>query len=90
MKQDEVKVGDVVELMSGGPPMTVAEVNIDLLGDCTVVCKWFFGKMETTDFSPDVLKPSKPRDFEALKSSYGGLLSGSPSGDSKNEPAKDA
>lgn len=89
MKKDEVKVGDVVELMSGGPPMTVAEVNTNLVGDCTVVCKWFFGKMETTEFAPDVLKLSKPRDFDDLKS-YGGLLPGALSGGSKSEPAKGA
>jgi len=89
MKKDEIKVGHVVELMSGGPPMTVAEVNITMLGDCTVVCKWFCGKMETTEFSPDVLKPSKPRDFDELRS-CGGMLTSGPSGGGKGEPAKDA
>lgn len=37
MNDDEIKVGDVVRLKSGGPPMTVVEV----LGSSTVRCGYF-------------------------------------------------
>ncbi|MFZ1110437.1 MAG: DUF2158 domain-containing protein [Rhodomicrobium sp.] len=67
MKKDDIKVGDVVELISGGPPMTVAEVNVNLVGDCEVVCRWFFGRMEKGSFAPDVLKPGKARPLDELR-----------------------
>ena len=49
-----VKVGDQVELKSGGPPMTV-----DFVGEVSVKCKWFDGdrKLQTGNFQPDSLKP---------------------------------
>lgn len=72
MKKDDIKVGDVVELISGGPPMTVAEINVNLVGDCEVVCRWFFGQMEKGSFSPDLLKPGNARPLEELRS-IGGL-----------------
>ena len=64
------KVGDIVELKSGGPPMTVIEVNTNLLGHSELKCQWFFSKMETGNFIPDILIPSQPRKFEELKGSY--------------------
>jgi uncharacterized protein YodC (DUF2158 family) len=72
MKKDDIKVGDVVELISGGPPMTVAEVNVNLVGDCEIVCRWFFGRMEKGSFTPDLLKPGKARPLEDLKAFGGG------------------
>jgi uncharacterized protein YodC (DUF2158 family) len=64
------KVGEIVELKSGGPPMTIVEVNTNLLGDCEIKCQWFFVKMESGSFTPDVLARSKPRNFEELKGAY--------------------
>jgi uncharacterized protein YodC (DUF2158 family) len=68
MKKDDIKVGDIVELLSGGPPMTVAEVNINFVGDCEIVCRWFFGKMHKESFAPELLKPSEAKTFDQLKS----------------------
>jgi uncharacterized protein YodC (DUF2158 family) len=67
MKKDDIKVGGVVELISGGPPMTVAEINVNLVGDCEVVCRWWFGKMEKESFTPDLLKPGKARSLDELR-----------------------
>ncbi len=67
MKKDDLKVGDIVELMSGGPPMTVAEINVNLVGDCEVVCCWFFGKIEKASFAPELLKPSEARTLDELR-----------------------
>ncbi len=67
MASDPFKEGDVVELKSGGPPMTVTGVNTNLVGYTEIKCQWFFGKIETATFSPAVLVPSKPRPFEELK-----------------------
>ncbi len=61
------KVGDVVELKSGGPPMTVIQVSTNLVGSTVITCQWFFGKMETATFSPGILMPSQPRPFDELK-----------------------
>ncbi len=70
MSSDPIKVGDVVELKSGGPPMTVSGVNTNLVGSTEIKCQWFFGMMWTATFSPSVLIPSRPRRFEELKGSY--------------------
>ncbi len=64
------KVGDIVELKSGGPPMTVIQVSTNLVGSTVLTCEWFFGIMQTAMFRPDVLIPSKPRKFEELKGPY--------------------
>ena len=64
------KVGDIVQLKSGGPPMTVAQVNTNIVGYCEIKCQWFFGKMETATFTPDVLIPSEPIPFEELKGAF--------------------
>jgi uncharacterized protein YodC (DUF2158 family) len=56
------KVGDIVQLKSGGPKMTVEEVDARL-GAKTVECAWFAGaKRERSYFNPDVLMmaPSEP------------------------------
>jgi uncharacterized protein YodC (DUF2158 family) len=51
------KVGDVVQLNSGGPKMTVANVQTD----GNVRCAWFSpdGKLENAVFPPDGLHPAK-------------------------------
>ena len=72
MSDLEFKVGDIVELKSGGPPMTVAEVNINLVGYCEIKCRWWFGQMEEASFTPKLLKPGQPRAFEELKPVGGG------------------
>ncbi len=49
------KVGDLVQLKSGGPVMTVAEENS--LGDGQLRCQWFSGKkLEFGWFLPATLK----------------------------------
>ena len=46
------KAGDVVQLKSGGPLMTVSEVNGSI-----VHCRWFVGAEEkSSSFSPEMLK----------------------------------
>ncbi len=70
MSMSPFKVGDIVELKSGGPPMTVAEVNTNMVGHTEIVCRWFFAKMEQATFTPDLLVPSQPRRFEELKGSF--------------------
>lgn len=65
----EFKIGDVIQLKSGGPEMTVQ----DILGDTTskqqtvaytmaghsngeLICKWFSGKkLETGIFKPETV-----------------------------------
>ena len=52
------KIGDVVGLKSGGPPMTVA--NYHSTENEIVFCKWFAGKnLEEEYFHQDALKPEK-------------------------------
>ncbi len=70
MSSDPIKVGDVVELKSGGPPMTVTGVYTNLVGYTEIKCRWFFGRMETETFSPAVLVPSQPRPFDDLKGPF--------------------
>ncbi len=53
-------IGDLVELKSGGPKMTVTRV--ENLGIRTIVrCTWFAGsKKEQGDFPPETLVPAPP------------------------------
>ena len=53
-------IGDLVELKSGGPKMTVTRV--DNLGIRTIVrCTWFAGsKKEQGDFPSETLVPAPP------------------------------
>jgi len=52
---DEFKIGDVVQLKSGGPKMTVTLVADDY-GTPMVWCIWFVGtKEQTGKFPPDAL-----------------------------------
>jgi uncharacterized protein YodC (DUF2158 family) len=49
-------IGDTVQLKSGGPMMTVAEI-----GPTEVWCVWFEGKSKRGDnFPPEVLRAAKP------------------------------
>ena len=61
------KVGDLVELKSGGPPMTVedpAHFSLDRKS-ATVRCTWFAGKKhEVGYFNADVLMTYTPPEKE--------------------------
>jgi uncharacterized protein YodC (DUF2158 family) len=57
----QFKVGDVVELKSGGPPMTV-DMILGQNGQ-RVGCSWFVGtEHKTGQFAQDALKPWKDED----------------------------
>ncbi|MEC3860439.1 DUF2158 domain-containing protein [Mesobacterium sp. TK19101] len=48
--------GDIVQLKSGGPAMTVSKVN-DSMGSQTYTCEWFKGASnERAVFQEDTLK----------------------------------
>jgi uncharacterized protein YodC (DUF2158 family) len=52
------RVGDVVQLRSGGPLMTVVEITA-AGGRDTVQCRWFVGSEEkSSSFSAETLKPA--------------------------------
>lgn len=53
---DELKSGDVVQLKSGGPEMTVDHIaNIE--GKILYYCKWFVGEeLKRGSFSVEALK----------------------------------
>jgi uncharacterized protein YodC (DUF2158 family) len=70
MSDGPFKVGDIVELKSGGPPMTVIHVSTNMVGHSVLTCQWFFGSMQTAMFRPEILIPSKPKKFEELKGVY--------------------
>ena len=56
----DLKTGDVVELMSGSPEMTVEVVGKDISGREFVSCAWFHGmEKKTANFPPDALKKIK-------------------------------
>jgi uncharacterized protein YodC (DUF2158 family) len=48
MAGEQLKPGDVVNLKSGGPKMTVTAVG-DNYGTMTVWCAWFDGKKKLVD-----------------------------------------
>ena len=53
---DQLKVGDVVQLKSGGPKMTVTVVD-NTLGTPIIYCAWFVGtKQESGNFPPEALQ----------------------------------
>jgi uncharacterized protein YodC (DUF2158 family) len=45
MADPEIKPGDVVQLKSGGPPMTVTSITSDEYGT-SAWCMWFDGKKQ--------------------------------------------
>jgi len=59
---NQFKIGDVVQLASGGPKMTVTDVGNDGFGKPTVWCAWFVStkdgglKEENSTFPPAALK----------------------------------
>jgi len=54
---DQLKIGDTVELKSGGPDMTV----IDVLPNGLIMCAWFDrDKSSKETFPPDALKKTGP------------------------------
>lgn len=51
-----LKVGDVVQLKSGGPKMTVSEIDED-----NVFCQWFHNnRVQSACFAPEQLKKVEP------------------------------
>jgi len=71
MNKHEFKVGDVVALKSGGPPMTVDEVlEMPEGSKGCIKCRWFDVKeqLKKGEFSPDSLEVSKgePSDLATL------------------------
>ena len=54
------QVGEIVQLKSGGPRMTVEEVGSAVLGGDTVHCRWFAGaKLQDGHFIPESLERPK-------------------------------
>lgn len=51
------KEGDVVQLKSGGPHMTVTDIAPDMAGDMKVYCTWFGERNEQkhSQFKPATL-----------------------------------
>jgi uncharacterized protein YodC (DUF2158 family) len=49
---DQLNPGDVVQLKSGGPEMTVAQVGNNASGKPTVWCIWFEDKKKMSDAFP--------------------------------------
>jgi uncharacterized protein YodC (DUF2158 family) len=55
------KVGDLVVLKSGGPPMTVQQVNSTMTPAHEIQCQWFSGKkLEQGYFASDSLTKAPP------------------------------
>jgi uncharacterized protein YodC (DUF2158 family) len=57
---EEFKAGDVVELKSGGPKMTVSQAGkAAISGRPMILCDWFDGQKKMRDsFPPESLKLS--------------------------------
>ena len=54
---EDFEIGDVVQLRSGGPKMTVHS----LVSDCDVVCQWFEGnEMHAESFHKVALRKVEP------------------------------
>lgn len=52
MAAENFKPGDVVQLKSGGPRMTVTETGRDIAQREMVYCVWFEGKIKKEDAFP--------------------------------------
>lgn len=58
MSGQKLKAGDVVQLKSGGPKMTIQWIGKDYGDVIMALCQWFDGKeLKDGKFSPDQLKP---------------------------------
>lgn len=61
---DDLRVGDVVQLKSGGPKMTIKEMGKYGMGNTTHIeakCAWFDGtKLKEELFEPESLKKVNP------------------------------
>lgn len=54
MAGNKLKIGDIVQLKSGGPEMTVSELPDEYNG---YVCQWFAGKkLERGIFEPEAIQ----------------------------------
>ncbi len=60
MSETDFKVGDVVQLKSGGPKMTVTET-----GGCKVACSWFLGNSHGTYVFPCAVLNEADEDEES-------------------------
>lgn len=57
----DFKMGDTVQLKSGGPIMTIAEISSIAEGGFDVYCYWFVGpKREQGTFPSEAVKAAKP------------------------------
>lgn len=64
----QFKVGDIVELKSGGPKMTVTATPSGGSRTPLYKCSWFAGaKSEESWFPPDALMPAKKEAAEGKK-----------------------
>lgn len=53
----ELKIGDVVQLKSGGPKMTIADTQSNPAG---ILCAWFDkAEVKSSRFPPEALAPIK-------------------------------
>ena len=51
----EFKIGDILQLKSGGPKMTIEKID-QFLGQTSVHCQWFAGgKLSNGEFLPELL-----------------------------------
>jgi uncharacterized protein YodC (DUF2158 family) len=51
-EQEQFRVGDVVQLKSGGPKMTVTDVGNDMGGTLSAWVKWFEGTKAQSEVFP--------------------------------------
>jgi uncharacterized protein YodC (DUF2158 family) len=66
---EQIKLGDTVQLKSGGPVMTVGEQPVGFRGH---TCHWFDGKeLRQGVFRVEQLKPAEPRQEEPQQGSAG-------------------
>ena len=57
--EHELKVGDMVELRSGSPKMTITHIGTDMLAG-SVFVSWFHdGQQKKDHYSPDALRKSE-------------------------------
>lgn len=65
MRYDQIKAGDQVQLLSGGPIMTVSlvQATYDYENREGIHCQWFAGKkLEEAVFNPETLRTAPTED----------------------------